>query len=237
MAFMLVVDLVVGVRLLMLARRTRELPELAFGTGFVLLGAIGYPLATVARGIALDAPETGGPLLLAAIGTQDLACFAIYVAVARVFRPTSALAKGCVAAAAALLALSWIGQVASGAPDGGPFFLVGWAMRGGCFAWSTAEALACFDRMRRRLALGLADPLIVDRFRLWAVANGAITVGFAIFMAGRLAAPPGAGQLPAVTALTSLVGIVAGVALWLAFVPPDAYVRRVRGASPAGPAA
>ena len=36
---------VVGLRLLALARRTRQLPELLVGVGFSLIGLLGYPLA------------------------------------------------------------------------------------------------------------------------------------------------------------------------------------------------
>ena len=45
---------IVSIRLLLLARRTRALPELLIGSGLLVLGAIGYPLA-----IAVDA--TGRP--------------------------------------------------------------------------------------------------------------------------------------------------------------------------------
>ena len=41
---MIVADGYVGVRLLLLARRTRALPELCFGLSFVSLGVIGWAL-------------------------------------------------------------------------------------------------------------------------------------------------------------------------------------------------
>lgn len=66
---MITVDAVVGVRLLRLARRTRKVPEAALGTAFLLLGAIGYPLTTLARrgvigSAAVNEALMGGGLLI-----------------------------------------------------------------------------------------------------------------------------------------------------------------------------
>lgn len=36
--------------------------------------------------------------------------------------------------------------------------------------WSATEAFLYHDRMRHRSALGLADPIVANRFLLWAVA-------------------------------------------------------------------
>ena len=83
--------------------------------------------------------------------------------------------------------------------------------------------------MRRRLVVGLADPVVVDRFRLWAVSSSAITAGFLVFYMGRLWAENVATSVPVLTA-TSVVGLVAGVSMWLAFVPPAAYLRQFKSA-------
>ncbi len=227
MIFMLGVDLVVGVRLLLLARRTRALPELAFGSAFVLLGAVGYPLATAARRIAVDAPGLGGSLLLAALAAQNLACGAIYLANVRVFRPAAAGARIGSALAWSALVLSWGGQAWTGQADGGVAYTIGLTARGGAFVWGAVESLGYYRRLRRRLALGLADPLVTDRFRLWGIANAAIAAAFLVFLAGRVVTA-GGPQPPLVMLLTSAVGVVAGATIWLAFVPPAAYARRVR---------
>ena len=50
---MIVADGVVGARLIMLARRTRQLPEFCFGISFLFLGVVGYPLSIAARKAAL----------------------------------------------------------------------------------------------------------------------------------------------------------------------------------------
>jgi hypothetical protein len=60
----------VGARLLALAHRTRKLPELAFGAGFLLLGVLGQPVAVLARSPLAGSPELAGALLAAGLAAQ-----------------------------------------------------------------------------------------------------------------------------------------------------------------------
>ena len=83
--FQLLACVVVGMRLILLWRRTRLLPELAFGVAFLSLGALGYPLSIVARmGLAGEAGEI---LLSVALGAQNLAAISLLVGTWRIFRP------------------------------------------------------------------------------------------------------------------------------------------------------
>jgi hypothetical protein len=99
--------------------------------------------------------------------------------------------------------------------------------------WGAAESLHYWILMRRRLRLGLADPLVVDRFRLWSIGLGAMS----LLMASTILAPA-VGVDPAAPGwvlLESLAGLVGAVALWLAFFPSRAYRASVaRRAQPAG---
>lgn len=218
---MIAADAVVGVRLLWLARRTRELPELAMGLSCLLLGVLGYPLSIAARrGASLAGLDPAG-LLAVGLTMQDLACLAIWVATWRIFRPRQRWAAALVATATAAFATS----IALRGGDGGPLYWLGLAARGGAFAWTACEAWHYSALLARRVPLGLADPVIHDRIRLWAVATTGITAAFIVFAVAK-----GAGlgtESPAVLAITSAAGVVAGVALWLAFVPPAAYTRRI----------
>jgi hypothetical protein len=95
------------------------------------------------------------------------------------------------------------------------------------YGWGTAEAAAYHRRLQRRLALGLADPMVVARFRLWAISGGCalaavISSGFFLFALGR----PIASEPAAFVAL-QLALFIAAVALWLAFFPPAFYRRRL----------
>lgn len=224
-AVMIAADALVGVRLLLLARRTRRTPELAFALSFLLLGVVGYPLSIVARRAA-----DPSALLAVALTAQDLACLCMYVATWRTFWPGSPWARALVQAAAGAFALSLLGDSLLAGRwsfhDGGAAYYLGFAARATAFVWAALEASRYHAMLRRRLALGLAEPVLVDRFRLWALAAASISLGFAVFLLGRLFTDNVADS-PVVLAASSLVGISAGAAMLLAFAPPAAYLRRV----------
>jgi hypothetical protein len=226
---MVAVDAVVGVRLLLLAARTRQSPEACFGVSFLFMGVLGYPLAIVARKAAL----AGTPLpwlLSTGLGFQNVAALAMFVATWRTFRPQAGWPLAVVWLAAAVFVASLTGDsLVAGRwqlHDGGVWYQLGFWTRAAAYAWAAAEAIRYYGVMRRRLALGLADPLVTDRFRLWAISSTAITAGFLVFFAGRTGAANAATSAPVLLA-TSTVGLVAGVTMWLAFLPPAGYVRRV----------
>lgn len=233
----IIADAVVGVRLVMLSRKTRGLPELYFGLSFLSLGAIGYPLSIAARKAALagtPVPE----LLPTALFFQDLACLAMLLATWQTFRPTDRWPRYLLWAAAVACVASLLGQsVISGAwafSDGGVWYELGFWTRAGIYFWAATEAGRYYSAMRRRLALGLADPVVTDRFRLWTISSYAICSAFIIFYMGRLWADNVATSVPVLLA-TSVAGLISGVTVWLAFVPPDAYLQSVRRRAKAHP--
>jgi hypothetical protein len=229
--FQVAVSAVVGARLLRLAARTRQVPELALGSAYVLLGTLGHPLAILARSGAL-APAASAPLLAAALAAQDLACLGIYLMTWRTFRPE----RRALGAAIAAVALGMAASVAAGAREGfaaadyGAGYWLGLALRAGGFLWAACESLRHHALLRRRLRLGLADPVVADRFRLWSIANLALCVGFAVFAAARLA-QTGSATPPVALVTTSAIGVLSGTATWLAFLPPARYTRFVAARS------
>jgi hypothetical protein len=229
MLLMIFADAVVGIRLLQLARRTRQLPEASLGLSFLLLGAIGYPLSTAARLGALPTEGANAALLGGAFLVQNLGCLGIYVATARIFRSDSRRALAVTALAGAAFAASWVGQGLADGFDpsvrGGAYYL-GLVTRATAFAWAAYESLSCWALGRRRLRLGLADPIVIDRFLLFGVATSAVFVAFAAFGAGQLTTANVAESVWVLVS-TSLAGVVAAVTTWLAFVPPDSYRRLV----------
>jgi hypothetical protein len=222
---------VVGARLLRLWRRTGKLPELAYGCAFLLLGAIGFPLSIPAR-TGMVGPTAAGVLLALALTAQDAASLSIGVATWKTFRPELPWLAPLLAACGALFAVSLVGQQFevgyAGGRDGGGFYWLGLGLRFAPFAWTCAESFRYHAALRRRLALGLADPVVTDRIRLWALACLAICLGFAVFTAGRLLTANAAAS-PTVLAVTSAVALSSSVAMTLAFFPPAAYLRRVAG--------
>lgn len=225
---MIAVDAIVGVRLLLLARRTRQIPEAALGTAFLLLGAIGYPLTTLARRGVIVSDTVNAVLMGGGLLIQDIACFAVILATAQTFRGGSRTARVAVAVAALWFAASWLGQlVTSGF---GPLvtnlaYAAGLAARTAAFGWASFEALRAHAQGRKRLRLGLADPLVVNRFLLFGIGMGAGFVAFAIFIVGQLTtANPSAAAW--VLAATGVMGIATAIPTWLAFLPPAAYRQR-----------
>src|SRR5215475_11496383 len=75
----------VSVRLLMLWRRTRQLPELLLGLGLGLSGTIGYPVSAVARAVGPSELQSGLFALSAVLAFSSQ--IAMLVFTWRVFRP------------------------------------------------------------------------------------------------------------------------------------------------------
>jgi hypothetical protein len=218
----------VGGRLLALFHRTRKLPELAFGAGFLLLGVLGQPVAVLARSPLGGSPELAGWLLAWGLAAQSLGCLCLDVGTWRVFRPASTRTGWLIAGVAALFAVSLAGHGLgvgfAGGTDRGGFYWAGLLARGGSFAWCAAEALLYHRRMRRRLRLGLADPVVANRFLLWGVASLGLVVAFLTFLAAKLAGVNAATSGPFL-ATSFAAALVCGVAMWLAFFSPAAYTR------------
>ena len=227
-AVMIVADAVVGGRLVWLSARTRRLPELALGLSVFLLGGVGYPLAIAARQ-GLGGADGASAVLGAALALQNVGALAMAVSVWRTFRADAPAAPlACAGFAAALLA-SWILQATGGgfglSPGATAAYWLGLSARATPFAWSAFESWRYFLLLRRRLALGLAEPAVADRFMLWAVCATSVTVAFALFAVAVVAGLDVATS-PWVLAPTSAAGLVSGVTLWLAFLAPRWYRRR-----------
>jgi hypothetical protein len=224
---MIVANAVVGTRLVRLAHRTRQLPELAIAASMLLLGAIGYPLSIVARN--LDDAGAAETLLGAAFLFENVGCAAMALATWRTFRSEDAWARWLCVAFAALLAGSWLAQAATGdfapglAPS--PWYWLAFGGRSLPFVWAAFESWSYFSRLRRRAAIGLADPVVADRFRLWAINTSSVSAAFGVFALAVLLQVPVATS-PPVLAATSAAGLASGISMWLAFLPPRWYLRR-----------
>ncbi len=222
---MIVACVVVGARLLLLSARTREMPELLMGVAFVLMGGVGYPLAIAARGGPGGIPTAG--LLNLGLVFQNLACLAICAMTWQTYRSSSRLGAGiCIAVGLGFVASVSV-AVATGDPDGGAAYYLGFALRAASFGWAAWESHRYAGLLARRLRLGLVDPVVVDRFRLWTISTAGILLGFGVFLVGRLTTESVA-TAPWVLAATSVVSLISAATMWLAFTPPDSYLRRVR---------
>ena len=231
-----VVSLVVGVRLVALWWRTRELPELLIGIGVLGIGPIGFGSMMV--GVTLVAQGTAEDALPVRLAMA--AGFAtVYVGVVskcvfnwRVYRPASALARGAaIACGLALAALYVHAATIRGftlAPSPHPAWFLQSGLQVAALLWGAGEAFHYWIMMRRRARIGLADPVVTNRFLLWSIGAASAGVGTGVGLVASFATGQTSFEIPWVVSSSSAHGFVAAVAMWLAFVPPSAYTDLVR---------
>jgi hypothetical protein len=226
-------SLVIGARLLLLARRTGELPELLIGSTLFLMGGIAYPMLSVARlAVGLSEPLRIG-LGVSALVLNGVGAVCVAVFNWRVFRPGERWARGAVWATAAVLAASFLLQGLSGGLTEAALWNRGLGLRlymfflGPPLAWASYESIRFHGLLARRTRLGLADPIVTDRMWLWGVStlcafilNMATSIGALFFGIDFAATVFGALMI-------APLGLVAACGMWLAFLPPASYTRRV----------
>lgn len=175
-------SLVVGLRLLLLARRTREVPETALGLGLTLMGGLGYPLTSVARAAEALSPETRTGLMIAAHLCMVVGVVSIAVFNWRVFRPFDRAGRLGVQAIFLATAACFVAQGISPGYRAGAIEKEGLAivlinvMMGVTMGWAAYESFAYHAKLRRREAIGLGNPELARRFRLWGTATGTAMV-------------------------------------------------------------
>jgi hypothetical protein len=236
----LTVSLVLGVRLLRLWGRSRQLPELIFGAAFLSAGVFGY-IATIVGSPATPGltPNQASNITLAGIGLLSVGVSLNYLFVWKVFRPDSGWAQALFWVATGVLAITVIpisGYAArSLATQLDPLTVLGDATRMGAGAWGAFESLRYYTLMRRRLRIGLAEPAVTNRFLLWGIATLTTSViFFATSALVRLHFSPQEGALtPGLMIIVSLATLGVATAQWLALLPPAFYLRWIEGRTPA----
>jgi len=223
---------VVGLRLLWLAVRHRGLEELLCGAGFVLVALVGYPLGIASGNGMGTVGQVSLPLfVLGGVFTNGgLGC--LYAFTWKAFRPGSRRAAGAALAGTAGLfaGFGWSVGALWAAEPSAPSLQVTHAgsqvlqvFSTVCFAWTAVEGALQTRMARRRVALGLSDPLVAHRFLLWTLYGVSTTLLTLVFAVVQLA-----GIAPAESVVvhvsTALFGGVSGGAVLLAFVPPARYV-------------
>jgi hypothetical protein len=234
-----VAALVIGIRLIALSRRTGQVPERLLGIGLQLTGFWGYGVmifSILARS-AMGASEHPLGVAITGLGwvAHDAGVICMLLFIRRVFRPEAAWAALLAGAFAVLLVVGFVGYAATGGlvtaiPN--VWYWVGFGAIGVYPFWMSLESTLYWLRMRKRLALGLAEPLVVDRFRVWAMASacaaGAIWV---VNIPTWLGVSPAEPEAAAVTTVSLFVTACFGLSTvgmyWVAFFPPGWYRRRL----------
>jgi len=223
-----VVSLVVGIRLLDRWRHSGALPELAVGASLLAIGPLGY----VPGGLGLVLLEQGrieGALVL---GWSNLMlnagmAFAAFFA-AGVFRPDSPWARAAAMAIAAGLLFTWASIALTSGFDYrtglSPGFYAANLLRAIALGWVAGESLLYWRLLRRRGALGLADPVATASVGLWGLGIGAGAPTPLLAMVA-LHITPGQEMDASFGIAMSSLGLVAAVCFWLAFLPPRRFHR------------
>lgn len=216
----LLVGLVVGVRLLLLWRWTRETPELAIGVTLTA-GSLSFALAIAAFSlpalplVAAAAIETASGFL------AHLASAALALAMRHIFRPGERWARALQLSLTVALAGSFLLRLVDPLAFPPPAFVF-WPytlLGTGIYAWSVVETSLCRRETVRRARLGLAEPALARRFLLWAVAGAAAFGIYVLAMVERVLEP---GVFSPVMIIgMSLLGLTAAVGLSFAFFPHD----------------
>lgn len=239
----------VGSLLLVRGRRAGEWTQWVLGLHLILSMGIGYVLASVGvTSVEFGAPLPDGWLPWLVGGGYASSALGLCLTLdftRRVFRPGHPVALCIAMASGTAIWAGWLGYALSGGLLHGHF--VGgwyWLMTGGMIAtniWVAFEPLLYFSRLRKRVRLGLAEPVVANRMLLWGIGSVARAV---LAPAGPIASAWMAGldesaRLSAgavVLVVTSALGLITGVAYWLTFQPPRAYLRWVEARAGKGAA-
>jgi hypothetical protein len=84
-----------------------------------------------------------------------------------------------------------------------------------------------WSKSRRRLALGLADPVVSNRFLMWGLfgLSTMLLSSFLLFL--QIATAEGSRSLTGQIA-TTVFGLISSGTVMLAFTPPERYAARIR---------
>jgi hypothetical protein len=222
------VGLVVGIRLLALARRTRGLPEILIAVA-LLCGGLGVGFL---RAMALHAPLSEGLVIAAALAVhfcRGVTIYAIVVMIWRVFAPGriwSSTLGGILLLGVALVLIGEVREMRPPATTSHPLYWAWCGLLTVSFGWGSWEPLRYHAKLRRRMRLGLADPVVANRILLWGVASGCIAIQLPVVVAGMVLG--GEDRIaPWALAVFSGLSCLAAATIWLAFFPPASYLKRI----------
>ena len=219
-------------KLLRLAARHRELPELLIGVFFAALaiefGDYGQRL------LGLSSFDARPVLFCLSVGSLLLFDWLV-------FRPRSlaAAAVTCITLAVVLSASSLYFAIGAASLEIRTVWGLGRAISLG---WAFGESLRYWRLMRRRVAVGAADPVVANRFALWTIWTGAMTAlpvaGLVTrtiaILRGGIEPWEASGQIEMTLPMAAFMALIlsfvciAAGALWLSFFPTRRHLASVR---------
>ncbi len=224
-------SLVVGIRLIMRSYRSRGLPEFLIGCTYAASSGLGYPLTVTAAFMPSRAATLGAMAIGEALIVLGCSCFLLFNA--KVFRstarwsvPVAALGSLILAVCGAAVVVAFfsttdIALVTERIRVWTVLFLL--VLVAGQ-AWTAVEGMRHYRMMQRRLVLGLAEPVVTNRFLLWGI-SGLVSLTWNGVVNAYLLAGVNINAHPVPVFAISFGGLVTAACLVLTFMPPAWYVR------------
>lgn len=222
-----VASLVLALRLLLLWRRTREVPELAIGIAFLFGGGFGY-LAWLALGLSVAegaSYELQQKLTLLGLASTCIGAVSLGVGTALIFRPGARWPLVFVGAVAAWMAGAWLLCLTSPPERATVAFWAGALGTMPIYTWMAGESFALARVLHRRARLGMADPMVVNRIAQLGVSGAVVAIVTGLYFVSRLL--HGASPPDAVSAVGSGLCTLAAIAIWLGFFPVPSLRERL----------
>jgi hypothetical protein len=246
----LLLSAIIGVRLVRLARSAAAGPEIWLALYFLLASFLGMGLSNFVymswADAAMALPDRLATILNAGYlfgTTAGMGC--LYVFTWLTFRRGDGWARTLVGAVATVMIAGYAGIGISGdfalSLVPGAAYWITWAARTSVFLWLLIESFRYWGMLRRRLRLGIADPVVANRFLLWGIWSSVMLLMGQVDPLARVwyVTAIGAGGhwdpalgRPIVVMLvtaTSTLGIAAMTTLYLTFFPTQAFRRWVEG--------
>jgi len=224
-----VISAVLGGRLVKAGLRTRTAPELAYGASLLLAGTGGV-VRLVVHGFLGAGAEYHGWIVFAAC-LRLLTLMALTWGIHSIFRTQDAWSLLLVGVfwllGAAGLGIVW--SAPGGLAEAGLVYTLGDATNGLAVIWGCAESFGYHAKMKRRLVLGLADPLTVLQFQMWGIGFFFAVLASATLFAGTVTLGAAITTEPALMVAVQLFMLGTAVVTWAAFYPPEFLRARVRG--------
>lgn len=239
-----------GIRLVRSGLRARG-AELWLGLFFVGIGATIPPRYALASGVAVAVDPAVLDVACQALMHAAVCCLAAFVW--RTFRPASAVARRVFQASVPFFGAILVLFVTTGAhvQQGNPFHVVTTSSIGAVIGWAFVESARYYAMLRRRVALGIGDPVVGNRFLLWVLWTGGFfglglvvnsvrvinlaSNGWVAQSTGMAVSAEAGWAMVVIRTTVALVSPVIAAALWLGFFPPQRYLGwiRTRAAGPA----
>ncbi len=225
----LLVTTVVGVRLLAVARKTRQIPEFAMG-----LCGVSYSFGCLVRMAAqrMSDPSPQATMALIALGTFFLAMGSVStgLAVWRIFRPNTRWARNLFCGLAGLTSVLWLSAMFSYDPSSPG---ATWALSreksliflamGMISIWAVFECLHGYRTMKRRVQIGLCDPLAANQFLIWGLSLCVAVFTIIIELYFNQILNITFLHSSAILLLVSILALTSNAGMLMAFFPPKAY--------------